>query len=414
MKIYLVGGAVRDKLLNRPVLERDWVVVGATPDELLQQGYQPVGKDFPVFLHPKTKEEYALARTERKTGQGYHGFSCYYAPDVTLDQDLQRRDLTINAMAEDSDGNIIDPYGGLDDLKSKLLRHVSDAFIEDPLRVLRVARFAARYHHLGFTIADETLSLMRKLATSGELNSLTPERVWKETEKALSEQSPQVYFEALHDTDALACFFPELDSLWGVPNPKRWHPEIDSGIHTMMSLEQAAKLSDNLTVRFATLCHDLGKGATPKDEWPSHRGHEKSGVNIIAKACKRLKVPNAYCKLAQMTSEFHLHVHRAFELNAKTLVKLMEKTKAFHQPEIFEQFLLACEADFRGRSGFENKSYPQRQYLLNLLQHTRSVNTQELIDQGLSGKQLGDKIHQIRVSLVKQHQQREQSISTGE
>ncbi len=404
MKIYLVGGAVRDKQLNRPVLERDWVVVGATPEDLLQQGYQPVGKDFPVFLHPKSKEEYALARTERKTGQGYHGFSCYYAPDVTLEQDLQRRDLTINAMAEDDKGNIIDPYNGLDDLTAKKLRHVSDAFIEDPLRVLRVARFASRYHHLGFTVAEETLSLMKHIAQSGELNSLTPERVWKETEKALGERSPQVYFEVLHETGALQCFFPELDILWGIPNPEQWHPEIDSGIHTMMSLEQATKLSDDLSVRFAVLCHDLGKGVTPEHEWPSHKGHEKTGVKIINTACKRLKVPNAFCKLAQLTSEFHLHVHRAFELNAKTLVKLLEQTKAYHQPDIFQQFLLACEADFRGRTGFENRDYPQRTFLLNLLDETRSVNTQELLQQGLSGKRLGDKVHQIRVSLAKQFQ----------
>jgi tRNA nucleotidyltransferase (CCA-adding enzyme) len=398
MKIYLVGGAVRDKLLNRSVTERDWVVVGATPQQMQQLGYKPVGKDFPVFLHPQTKEEYALARTERKTGQGYHGFSCYYAPDVTLEEDLKRRDLTINAMAEDQSGRLIDPYGGMNDLRQKKLRHVSDAFIEDPLRVLRVARFAARYHQLGFTIAEETLSLMRQLADSGELNHLTPERIWKETEKALTETSPQVYFDVLHQTGALACFFPELDKLWGIPNPAEWHPEIDSGVHTMMVLEQAARLSDEIQVRFAALCHDLGKGNTPPDEWPSHRGHEKAGVKIIAAACKRLKVPKTLCQLAKVTSEFHLHAHRAFELKAATLVKLLERTHAYHQPHRFEAFLLACEADFRGRKGFESRSYPQRQFLLDLLEATRKVDVQSLIQQGFSGHTLGQKIHQLRVA----------------
>ena len=401
MEIYLVGGAVRDALLNRPVTEKDWVVVNATPQQLLDQGFQQVGKDFPVFLHPKTKEEYALARTERKSGAGYHGFDCYFAPDVTLEQDLQRRDLTINAMAQDDAGNIIDPYNGLSDLKQKTLRHISNAFVEDPLRVLRVARFAARYHHLGFSVADDTLTLMTQLSQSGELNALTPERIWKETERALQEKSPDVYFSLLHETGALKCFFPELDCLWGVPNPPQWHPEIDSGIHTIMVLQQAALLSDDLSVRFAALCHDLGKGATPEQEWPSHRGHEKTGVNIIQRVCRRLKVPNHLNKLACLTSEFHLHSHKAFELKPSTLIKLLEKTAAYRQPQLFENFLLACEADFRGRTGFENRPYPQREFLQQLASETSDIDTQAIIADGYSGKQIGERIHQLRVNKAK-------------
>ncbi len=402
MDVYLVGGSVRDELLNRPVVDRDWVVVGAEPKDLLREGYQQVGKDFPVFLHPDTKEEYALARTERKTGAGYHGFACYFAPDVTLEQDLERRDLTINAMAKDEQGNIIDPFNGKADIEQKKLRHVSAAFIEDPLRVLRVARFAARYHHLGFTIADETSALMQQLASSGELDTLTPERIWNETEKALLESSPQVYFEVLHDTGALQRIFPELDVLWGIPNPAQWHPEIDSGIHTMMVLQQAAQLSDDLAVRFAALCHDLGKGLTPEDEWPSHRGHEKAGIDVIKQVCARLKIPNKLNQLACITSEFHLHAHRAFDVQPKTLIKLFEKTSAYQQPSRFEQFLIACEADFRGRTGFEERPYPQRAFLRQLKDATNEVDTQAIINKGFSGKQVGERIHQERVSLAKQ------------
>ncbi len=402
MKVFLVGGSVRDELLNRSVVDRDWVVVGAKPEDLLREGYQQVGKDFPVFLHPDTKEEYALARTERKTGAGYHGFQCYFAPDVTLEQDLERRDLTINAMAKDDQGKIIDPFNGQADIQHKKLRHVSDAFIEDPLRVLRVARFAARYHHLGFDIADETLALMKRLADSGELDTLTPERIWNETEKALLESSPEVYFEVLHDTGALSCIFPELDVLWGIPNPAQWHPEIDSGIHTMMVLQQATLLSDDLAVRFAALCHDLGKGLTPEDEWPSHRGHEKAGIDVIKQVCARLKIPNKLNQLACITSEFHLHCHRAFELKAKTLVKLLEKLSAYQKADRFEQFLLACEADFRGRTGFEDRPYPQRSFLQGLKQATQDIDTQAILEKGFQGQQVGEQIHQARVSLAKQ------------
>lgn len=400
MNTYLVGGAVRDQLLNRPVVDRDWVVVGATPDELIQRGFKPVGKDFPVFLNPQTHEEYALARTEKKQGKGYHGFSCYFAPDVTLEQDLERRDLTINAIAQSEDGTLVDPFNGVADLQAKVLRHVSTAFIEDPLRVLRVARFAARYHSLGFTIAEETLQLMRQLAASGELNHLTPERVWKETEKALSENSPQVYFQTLHQVDALACIFPELDRLWGIPNPPQWHPEIDSGIHTMMVLEQAAKLSSSIDVRFAALCHDLGKGLTPEHEWPSHKGHEVAGIKVIEKMSQRLRIPNKLKQLACVTSEYHLHCHRAFELNPKTLIKTLESTGAYRQENAFEQFLLACKADFLGRTGFEDKPYPQLDFLSQLREKTATIDAKPFIDEGYTGKKIGEQIYRKRVSIA--------------
>jgi len=400
MNTYLVGGAVRDQLLNRPVVDRDWVVVGATPDELIQRGFKPVGKDFPVFLNPQTHEEYALARTEKKQGKGYHGFSCYFAPDVTLEQDLERRDLTINAIAQSEDGTLVDPFNGVADLQAKVLRHVSTAFIEDPLRVLRVARFAARYHSLGFTIAEETLQLMRQLAASGELNHLTPERVWKETEKALSENSPQVYFQTLHQVDALACIFPELDRLWGIPNPPQWHPEIDSGIHTMMVLEQAAKLSSSIDVRFAALCHDLGKGLPPEQEWPSHKGHEVAGIKVIEKMSQRLRIPNKLKQLACVTSEYHLHCHRAFELNPKTLIKTLESTGAYRQENAFEQFLLACKADFLGRTGFEDKPYPQLDFLSQLREKTATIDAKPFIDEGYTGKKIGEQIYRKRVSIA--------------
>ena len=402
MQVFLVGGAVRDQLLNRKVTERDWVVVGATPQQLIDQGYQQVGKDFPVFLHPETHDEYALARTERKTTQGYHGFTCYFAPDVTLEQDLLRRDLTINAIAQDNLGQLIDPYGGQQDIEAKVLRHVSTAFVEDPLRVLRVARFAARYHYLGFSIAPETRQLMQQLAQSGELNSLTPERIWKETERALTERSPEVYFEVLHETGALECFFPELERLWGIPNPPQWHPEIDSGVHTMMVLHRAAVLTEEVAIRFAALCHDLGKGVTPVAEWPSHRGHEKAGVPIIEALCSRLKIPNRFKQLAAITSEFHLLAHKAFQLKASTLVKMLEKSKAYRNEKQFFDFLLACEADFRGRTGFEERDYPQRRFLIQAHQVTKTIDTRPWLEQGHSGKVIGEKIHQRRVGLIKQ------------
>ena len=351
--IYLVGGAVRDALLGLPIKDKDWVVVGATPQEMLDAGYQQVGRDFPVFLHPQTREEYALARTERKSGSGYTGFTCYAAADVTLEADLQRRDLTINAIARDDDGEIIDPYNGRDDLENRLLRHVSSAFSEDPLRVLRVARFAARYAHLGFRIADETMTLMRDMTTAGELEHLTPERVWKETEGALTTRNPQVFFQVLRDCDALRVLFPEVDALFGVPAPAQWHPEIDTGIHTLMTLSMAAMLSPEVDVRFATLCHDLGKALTPKARWPRHHGHGPAGVKLVEQLCQRLRVPNDIRDLAKLVAEFHDLIHTFPILQPKTIVKLFDSSDAWRKPQRVEQIALTREADVRGRTGFE-------------------------------------------------------------
>ncbi|WP_196139520.1 multifunctional CCA addition/repair protein [Aliikangiella sp. G2MR2-5] len=401
MQVYLVGGAVRDKLLNYPVYEEDWVVVGATPQELTKQGYKQVGKDFPVFLHPDTGDEYALARTERKSGKGYYGFEVYAEKDVTLEQDLIRRDLTINAMAMDQNGQVIDPYNGQKDLKQKILRHVSPAFKEDPLRVLRVARFAARYHHLGFKVAAETLELMHSIAGTGELNALAAERVWKETVRALGERSPQVFFEVLRQCGGLADWFPEIDVLWGIPNPAKWHPEVDTGIHTMMVLEQAAILSDQPVTRYAALCHDLGKGATPRENHPSHPGHEKLGVPLVEKLSRRLKTPTEFERLAKIASEYHLHLHRLEELKSKTIVKVLEKTNAFKQPQRFEQFLQVCEADFKGRTGFEKRDYPQAALMRKALERCNQIKAAEVIAQGYQGKKIGEEIHRERVSAVK-------------
>ncbi len=401
MQTYLVGGAVRDKLLNYPVKDKDWVVVGATPQQLLDDGFKQVGKDFPVFLHPETSEEYALARTERKSGKGYYGFEVHAAPDVTLEQDLERRDLTINAIAMDQQQQMVDPFNGQQDIKDRVLRHVSPAYAEDPLRVLRTARFAARFHHLGFSIAPETLQLMSKLAASGELKNLTAERVWQETEKALSERSPQVYFEVLRECGGLTDWFPEIECLWGIPNPEQWHPEIDTGIHTMMVLQQSCLLSKDTVTRYAALCHDLGKGVTPKEMWPSHRGHEKLGVPIIDKLSKRLKVPVKYNQLAKIVSEFHLHLHRVEDLTPKTIVKVLERTDSFKKKDRFEQFLLACEADFRGRTGFETKSYPQADIMRKAQAVCETISVKEIIAEGYHGKQVGEEIHRQRVSRVK-------------
>lgn len=388
MKIYLVGGAVRDRLLGLPVKDRDWVVVGATPSQMLNDGFQQVGADFPVFLHPKTKEEYALARTERKKGNGYQGFECHASPDVTLEEDLKRRDLTINAMASD-ESSIIDPYNGQDDLNNKILRHVSNAFSEDPLRILRVARFAARFSHLGFSIAEETMSLMRDIVKSGEASHLVAERVWQETARALTEQSPWVYFETLRECGALQVLFPELDKLFGIPQPELHHPEIDTGIHSMMSLKAACEFSESISVRFAALIHDLGKGLTPISEWPKHHGHEKKGLAPIKALCSRLKAPNEVRTLSLLAGEFHTHVHRAFELKPATLLKVIKSSDAFRNNERFRQLLLVCEADAKGRTGFEANEYPQRQYFLDAFDAAKAVEVSELIDQGFSGKELG-------------------------
>lgn len=402
MQRYLVGGAVRDTLLNHPFHEKDWVVVGATPDEMLAQSYTQVGKDFPVFLHPETKEEHALARTERKRGHGYTGFVVHASPDVTLEQDLLRRDLTINAMAMDAQGQLVDPYNGQTDLKNRTLRHVSNAFSEDPLRVLRVARFAARYHSYGFTIADETLDLMRQLSESGELAHLTPERVWKETQNSLSGPNPHIYFKVLKQCGALKALFPELEALYGVPNPAQWHPEIDTGIHTLMVLEQAAKLSNLSTVRFAALVHDLGKAVTPPDKWPSHHGHEILGLPLVNTICNRFKLPNDHRELALLVCELHGKVHRAFELKAETIIKLLNHCDSWRKAERFELFLQVCEADHRGRLNFEELPYPQGDYLRSCFKAAVAVNVQTIIANGIQGSAIRQELEKRRVHAVAQ------------
>ena len=400
MKSYLVGGAVRDRLLGLPIKDKDWVVVGATPQQMLDAGYQQVGRDFPVFLHPDSHEEYALARTERKSGSGYTGFTCYAAPDVTLEQDLLRRDLTVNALAEDADGTIIDPYGGQQDLQQRILRHVSPAFAEDPLRVLRVARFAARYAHLSFRIADETLALMREMADAGELAHLTPERVWKETESALGTRNPQVFFQTLRDCGALKVLFPEIDALFGVPAPEKWHPEIDTGVHTLMTVSMAAMLSPDIDVRFATLCHDLGKGLTPKALWPRHHGHGPAGVKLVEQLCQRLKVPNDMRELAKLVAEFHDLIHTLPILQPKTLVKLFDSIDAWRKPQRVEQIALTSEADVRGRTRFEACDYPQGRLLREAWIAAKSVGNKEVIEAGFKGPEILEELTRRRIQAV--------------
>ena len=400
MQIYLVGGAVRDKQLGLPVREKDWVVVGGAAEALEAQGYRMVGKSFPVFLHPETGEEYALARTETKTGPGYRGFTVHSGTDVTLEQDLKRRDLTINAMAEDSDGTIIDPYGGLKDLNSKVLRHVSDAFREDPLRILRVARFAARYHDLGFTVADDTLELMAQMTAAGETDALVPERVWRETELALTEPSPEVFYERLKQCGALAVIYPELDALFGVPQPEKWHPEVDTGVHAMLSVKTAAQLSPASEVRFAALVHDLGKGTTPREQWPGHRGHEQRGIALVQSLCQRLGVPNRYRDLAVHVTQYHTKCHRALELRPGTLLQMLEDVDAFRRPDRFEHFLLACEADARGRTGRETVPYTQADLIRQACEAAGKISAEQFKDQDLSGEALGAAIHQERVEVI--------------
>lgn len=397
MKIYLVGGAIRDQLLGLSISERDWVVVGATPQQLIAQGFKKVGKDFPVFLHPQTQEEYALARTERKVGKGYAGFECYAAVDVTLEQDLKRRDLRINAMAQTEKGEIVDLFEGQADLNNRLLRHVSDAFSEDPLRVLRVARFAARLAPFEFKVAKETLDLMRRMVSEGELDTLASERIWQETLRALKEKDPRPYFLVLRACGALKHLWPALDKLWGVPQPEKHHPEIDTGLHVMMVLKEACLLSDDPLVRFAALCHDLGKGETPLSEWPSHRGHEARGVPLIHHFCDRYRLPNDYRDLAILTSRFHLHCHRIFELKPQTIVKTLEGLDAFRKPTRFKQFLIACEADARGRLHAASVDYPQAARFEDAYNITKAIPVQPLIQQGFQGVQLGQQIHQARV-----------------
>jgi len=401
MQVYLVGGAVRDRLLGRPVKERDFVVVGARPEELESQGFVPVGREFPVFLHPQTHEEYALARLERKIAPGYRGFSTRFSPDVTLEEDLRRRDLTINAMAEAPTGEIIDPYGGQRDLEARLLRHVSAAFVEDPVRVLRVARFAARYAELDFRVADETIALMREMTRSGELSALVPERVWQETERALGESHPEVFFQTLRQCGALEAIFPEVAALFGVPQPPRWHPEIDTGVHVMLALRYAARAGFSTRVRFAVLMHDLGKGRTDPERWPSHRGHEEAGVPMIESLCARLKVPNGFREVAVLTSRHHALVHRARELRPTTILKVLEATDAFRRPERFEEMVSACEADARGRAGLEAQPYPQAELFRRAYAAASAITLSESERQGLQGVAIGEKLHEKRLSAIK-------------
>lgn len=412
MHVFLVGGAVRDQLLGLEVKDRDFVVLNSTPEKMLEKGYSQVGKDFPVFLHPDTGEEYALARTERKQGIGYTGFSCYAGQDVSLEDDLARRDLTINAIAESGEGKLIDPYSGQQDLNNKILRHISPAFSEDPLRVLRVARFAARFANLGFNIASETQQLMSEISQSGELQSLTPERIWVETEKALRTDSPQTYFQVLRDCGALAALFPEIDNLFGVPAPKRWHPEIDTGIHTLMVVEQASLLSDSVAFRFACLVHDLGKALTPESEWPSHKGHGMKGLSVIKKLCRRLKVPNECRNLALLVSEHHTNIHSAFELRPSTAVGIMDKCDAWRKPGRFQQMLQCCVADSKGRTGFELLPYPSADYMWGALQAALKVDIQAIIAQGFQGAEIRSKLNEKRIELVAEFKASQQRLKS--
>ncbi|OOW01363.1 MULTISPECIES: multifunctional CCA addition/repair protein [Pseudomonas] len=405
MQIYKVGGAVRDRLLGRPVTDIDWVVVGATVEQMQAQGYRPVGADFPVFLHPHSGEEYALARTERKSGRGYGGFTFHASPEVTLEEDLVRRDLTINAMAEDEQGRITDPYKGQQDLQDRILRHVSPAFAEDPLRVLRVARFAARYAGLGFQVAPETLALMRELSESGELQALTAERSWKEIARALMEEQPQVFIQVLRDCGALKQLMPELDVLFGVPQPAAHHPEIDTGVHTLSVLEQAARHNQPLTVRWACLLHDLGKGLTPEEEWPRHIAHEHRGLKAIKAVNQRFKAPRDCQELALLVGEYHTHGHRALELKASTLLELLQRFDVYRRPQRFEEFIAACEMDARGRLGLEERDYPQAAYLRGAADAARAVAVQPLVEKGFTGQGLGEAIKRERLNALKAYKE---------
>ncbi len=400
MERYLVGGAVRDELLGLPVKDRDWVVVGATPSQMLDAGYKPVGRDFPVFLHPQTHEEHALARTERKTRPGYRGFDFDASIEVTLEQDLARRDLTINAIAKTDTGELIDPYGGVADLEAGLLRHVSPAFAEDPVRVLRVARFAARYAERAFIVADETKTLLRQIVASGEIDALVPERVWQELRNALTENRPSRFVEVLRECGALAKILPEVDALFGVPQTAQYHPEIDTGVHLLMVLDQAARAGYTTRVRFACLLHDLGKALTPAEELPSHKRHELTGLEPVKTVCRRLRVPRDYQALAERVCEHHLKVHLALELNPKSVIKLIGAVDGWRQPRRFEEFLQACEADSRGRMGLEDRDYPQADYLRACRVAASQVDTQALLAEGFGGEKFGQELHRRRLTAV--------------
>ncbi len=406
MKIYMVGGAVRDRLLGLPVHDRDWVVVGATPEAMAAQGFVPVGKDFPVFLHPKTHEEYALARTERKSGRGYHGFTVLADPNVTLEQDLARRDLTINAIAAPAqwvgDSAVFDPYNGQADLQAKVLRHVTDAFREDPVRILRLARFAARFHD--FSIAPETMDLMRQMVTEGEVDALVPERVWQELSRGLMEAKPSRMFNVLRDCGALERLLPELNALWGVPQPPAHHPEIDTGVQVMMVIDRAAALAAPLPVRWACLAHDLGKGTTPADMLPRHINHEERSVTLARAVHQRLRVPTDCAELAQLVAAEHGNIHRSLDIKAATAVRLLERCDAFRKPERFADALLACQCDAQGRLGLQNQPYPQRDHLLRVLAIAQSVSTKEVAAHaaslGKKGAEIGAMVHEARCRAV--------------
>jgi tRNA nucleotidyltransferase (CCA-adding enzyme) len=404
LQAHVVGGAVRDQLLGRPVHDRDWVVVGATVQQMLDAGFRPVGRDFPVFLHPQTNEEYALARTERKSAPGYHGFTVHADPSVTLEQDLSRRDLTINAMALRNDGTLIDPHGGARDLQQRVLRHVSPAFAEDPVRILRVARFAARF--ADFHVAPDTLALLRAMVEAGEVQALVAERVWQELARGLMEATPSRMFELLRECGALRVLLPEVERLWGVPQPAEHHPEIDTGVHLMKVLDESARVQAPLAVRWACLCHDLGKGTTPAEQWPRHIGHEQRSAKLARALCERLKVPSDCRELAELTAREHGHVHASLGLEAAALLRLLERCDALRRPERFAELLLACENDARGRLGFEQRAYPQRVRLLQALACARSVDTAVVAQcqaaLGRSGPQVGQAIQAARVEALRQ------------
>ncbi|HLP98032.1 MAG TPA: multifunctional CCA addition/repair protein [Sideroxyarcus sp.] len=397
LTVYCVGGAVRDKLLGLPVQDHDWVVVGSTPEQMVARGFKPVGSDFPVFLHPDTHEEYALARTERKVAQGYKGFTVYTSPDVTLEQDLLRRDFTVNAIAEDADGNLIDPYNGQADLKAGILRHVSAAFAEDPVRILRGARFAARF---GFSFAPETLALMRAMVDNGEVNALVAERVWQELARGLMEKQPSRFFTTLRECGALKKILPEVDALYGVPQPAHYHPEIDCGIHVMLVIDDTAKCAHPLEIRFAALGHDLGKATTPEDTLPRHIGHEQRSVDLLKKLCERLRVPSDCRDLALLVAQYHSHVHKARELRPDTIVKVFDACDLWRKPERFAQILLACESDAHGRTGHEHDAYPQSTYLQRCAEAARAVNAGDIARACADKNLIADKVREARIVAV--------------
>ncbi|MCG3865025.1 MULTISPECIES: multifunctional CCA addition/repair protein [unclassified Photobacterium] len=403
MQTYLVGGAVRDTLLNLTVTDKDWVVVGTTPEAMLAAGFEQIGSDFPVFLHPKTKQEHALARTERKSGHGYTGFVCYSAPDVTLEQDLLRRDLTINAIAQTPTGELIDPYHGQQDLHDKILRHVSPAFSEDPLRVLRVARFAARFAHLGFTVAPETIALMQEMVISGELESLTPERVWKEWEKSLSSDDPQVFLTVLRQCGALSVVMPEIDALFGVPQPEKWHPEIDCGIHTLLVAKKAAELTTDKTIRFAAQVHDLGKALSPKEDLPHHKTHCRDGIKPIKALCQRLRIPNDFRDLALLVCEQHTKIHYAEEMRADTFIKIFDQIDAWRKPDRVDQLATCCRADARGRTHFEQTPYMQADILQAIFKTALTVDVKAIVAAGFKGAEIREQLALKRIEAVAQY-----------